>query len=60
MAHTIEDLVMNMADKYSLANNPAESQVIYKRNKEMLWNFLNELHHPMYIEKLSKPNYKEL
>ena len=60
MAHTIEDLVMNMADKYSSANNPAESQVIYKRNKEMLWGFLNELHHPMYIEKLSKPNYKEL
>lgn len=60
MAHTIEDLVMNMADKYSSANNPAESQVIYKRNKEMLRDFLNELHHPMYIEKLSKSNYKEL
>ena len=58
MAHTIEDLVMNIADKYSSANNPVESQVIYKRNKEMLWDFLNKLHHPMYIENCQSQTIK--
>lgn len=54
MAHTIEDLVRGIADKYS-----ADGKT-YNNNKKMLWEMVDELHHPIYIEKLTKPNYKEL
>lgn len=54
MAHTIEDLVMVVADKYSTNGET------YKKNKEMLWELVDELHHPVYIEKLIETNYKEL
>jgi hypothetical protein len=54
MAHTIEDLVINVADKYS---SDGET---YRKNKKMLWELVDELHHPTYIEKLIEQNYKEL
>ena len=54
MAHTLEDLVMNISDKYS---SDGES---YQKNKKMLWELVDELHHPVYIEKLIETNYKEL
>lgn len=54
MAHTIEDLVMVIADKHS--NTDEE----YDKHKEMLWELVDELHHPIYIEKLIEPNYREI
>lgn len=54
MAHTIEDLVMVVADKHSTSNKE------YEKNKEMLWELVDELHHPMYIEKLIEPNYRDI
>lgn len=54
MAHTIEDLVIDIADKYSADGDT------YSNNKKMLWELVDELHNPMYIEKLTKPNYKEI
>lgn len=54
MAHTIDDLVIEIADKYS------KSTAEYFKNKEMLWEIVGQLHHPIYIEKLSKDNYKDI
>ena len=54
MAHTIDDLVIEIADKYS------KSTVEYSKNKEMLWKIVEQLHHPIYLEKLSKDNYKNI
>lgn len=60
MAHTIEDLIINIADKYSEAETKELSCNLYVNNKAMLWEFVEKLHHPAYIEKLQKSNYKEL
>lgn len=54
MAHTIEDLVMVIADKHS---NEASQ---YEKNKEMLWELVDKLHENYYIEKLIEPNYRDI
>ena len=54
MAHTIDDLVTAIADMYS------KSTAEYFKNKEMLWDIVEQLHHPVYLEKLSKDNYKNI
>ena len=60
MAHTIEDLVRDIADEYSSAEKTKMSNCTYNLNKAMLWKLLEELHNPMYLEKFLKPNYKDL
>lgn len=54
MAHTIEDLVIEIADKYSTES------LEYHTHKKMLWEMVHKLHSPTYLEKLSKDNYKEI
>lgn len=51
MAHTIEEVVMNIADKHS---NTVEE---YRMYKLMLWELVDELSHPVYLEKLSTSDY---
>lgn len=54
MAHTIDDLIIEISDKYS--NSTDE----YLKHKEMLWEIVDELHNSIYLEKLTKDNYKEI
>lgn len=54
MAHTLEDLVIEIADKYSTETTE------YFKHKEMLWEMIHKLHNPIYIDKLSQDNYKEI
>lgn len=54
MAHTIDNLIISIADKYSHSTDE------YFKHKEMLWEIVDELHNPFYLKKLSEDNYKEI
>jgi hypothetical protein len=60
MAHTLEDLILEVSDKYIWGETEQQKDKSYKINKKMLWEFLEKLHHPMYIEKLSRDDYKDI
>lgn len=54
MAHTLDDLVIEIA-----GNNTTKTDEYFKY-KKMLWELIDKLHNPMYIDKLSQDNYKEI
>lgn len=52
MAHTIEEVVMNIADKHSTTVQQ------YRNYKRMLWELVDELTDPVYLDKLAREDYR--
>lgn len=54
MANTIEEVVINIADKHSKTSGE------YRFYKRMLWELVDELTHPVFLDKLTRKNYRHI